>query len=318
MYSRRDFGKLALCGLATAATSAPRLLGAGQAGSTVRGVNLGIITGSLGAIPPVDGADVVDTIVAQCKDLGVGWVEFVNTLVEPRLEGSAVGGQVPATASPEYLKSRDALRQWRLTTPLGRFQEVRGKFTSAGINLFSYVVTISDDCTDPEIDALFKQMRALGVRVFSTNQTRVAMGSRLVSPAERYRISPAFHTHAGTENANEVASVQSLVTLMKMSPHFMVNLDIGHFTAGNNDAVAFIREHHARITHLHVKDRRRNNGPSVDWGTGDTPISACLRLIRNNRYPICCIIERDNRDLTGTPLELTHKYLNYMRQVLEG
>ena len=31
----------------------------------------------------------------------------------------------------------------------------------AGLNLFSYVVTISDDFTDPEIDAVFRQMQAL-------------------------------------------------------------------------------------------------------------------------------------------------------------
>src|SRR5262249_13399831 len=159
------------------------------------------------------------------------------------------------TVTPEYQQSREALRQWRLTAPRDRFQQVRQKFAAAGLNLFSYVVTISDDFTDPEIEAVFKQMQALGVGVFCTNQTRVGMGPRMVSFAEKYKIRPAFHTHAMVDDPNEVASPASLEKLLRMSPYFMVNLDIGHFTAGNQDAVAFIRDHHDRITHLHVKDR---------------------------------------------------------------
>jgi hypothetical protein len=67
-----------------------------------------------------------------------------------------------------------------------------------------------------------------------------------------------------------------------------------------------------------VKDRKRDNGPSVKWGTGDTPIDACLRRIRDNQWPIICVIERDNRNETGSPIELTMKYMDYMRRVLES
>ncbi len=98
---------------------------------------------------------------------------------------------------------------------------------------------------------------------------------------------------------------------------FKANLAIGHFTAGNNDAVAFVREYHDRISHLHVKGRKRDNGPSVMWGTGDTPVDQVLRLIRDNQWPIYCIIERDNGHEQGTPLELTKKYMDYMKRVLE-
>ena len=76
-----------------------------------------------------------------------------------------------------------------------------------------------------------------------------------------------------------------------MSPLFYVTLDIGHFTAGNNDAVAFIRQHHGRIINIHVRDRKRNNGPNRPFGQGDTPIADVLRLIRDNRDAIRCYLE---------------------------
>jgi sugar phosphate isomerase/epimerase len=89
----------------------------------------------------------------------------------------------------------------------------------------------------------------------------------------------------------EVASVESFKNLFSMSKWFKANLDIGHFVAGNNDPVAFIREHHDRISHLHLKDRMRNNGPNQPWGKGETPVADVLRLLQKERYPILAIIE---------------------------
>jgi hypothetical protein len=312
MYSRRSFTKRSLAGLPLSALLLSPLRAA-KIESSVRGVKLGLITGSLNPLPAEQ--DPADAVIAACRDLNVGNVEFVNSLLEPRLTGSKPGGQPPDTITPEFLKSRDEVRQWRLSAPLDPFRQIRNKFSDAGINLFSYVMTFSDDFTEPEIDAVFKQMQALGVRVFCTNQTRVSMGPRLVQYAEKYKISPAFHTHALAEDPNEVASPASLEKLLKMSKAFMVNLDIGHFTAGNQDAVAWIEEHHDRITQIHVKDRKRNNGPNVEWGTGDTPIKGCLTLIRDKRYPIYCIIEREFKG-TGTPLEETRKDLEFMQKIL--
>ena len=39
--------------------------------------------------------------------------------------------------------------------------------------------------------------------------------------------------------------------------------------------------------------------------------------IRDKKWPIYCILERDNRDEMGTPTELTKKYMDYMKRVLE-
>ena len=310
--TRRDFAKLACSGV----SALLGFRGLAAADSAVRGVKLGITTGSLNPLPDVPGKNRLDILIEECVQLECGNVELAAGFFGPALEGAAIGGQVPKTITPEYQKSRQQLRDWRLSSAaLDRAREVRKKFENAGINLFSMSNTFPDDVTDAEVDAMFQQMRVLGISLFQTNQTRVSMGPRLVPFAEKHRIRPAFHTHAEVKDANEVASIESLQRLMSMSPEFRVCLDIGHFTAGNNDPVAYIREHHDRITHIHVKDRKRNGGPNVEWGAGDTPIKECLTLIRDNGYPIYCIGEREFQG-AGTALEQTRRDLEYMKQVL--
>ncbi len=150
---------------------------------------------------------------------------------------------MPNTITPEYTAERDKLREWRLNAPTDRFREIRKKFDDAGLDLFSYVMTIGDDFTEPEIDAVFRQMQALSVDKFCTNQTRVAMGPRIVPYAEKYQIRPAFHTHQLSQDPNEVSSPDSLAKLLSMSPLFMVNLDIGHYFDGGNDPLSYLKAH---------------------------------------------------------------------------
>ena len=318
MHSRREFLKgslsaLALSAIPPAASSAARL------DSTVRGVKVGLITGSLNPLPTIPGRDPIDIIIEQCIQLGAANVELVNVMMlnEPQVVNGGRFGQPPDKITPEYLESREKLRQFRLALPLDRFREVRKKFDSAGLNLFSYVMTIGDDFTDPEIEAVFRQMQALKINLFTTNQTRVGMGPRIAPFAEKYKIRPAWHPHAMVEDPNEVATAESMEKLLGMSKSFVINLDIGHYTAGNNDAVAFLRKHHDRITHLHIKDRQRNQGPNVQLGTGDTPIKECLTLIRDSHYPIICLLEREYRG-PGSPVEETRWQMEYVKKILES
>lgn len=313
MQSRREFQKLAISGLSILAFQ--RSARAAAIDSTVRGVRLGITTGSLNPLPEIPGKDRLDVLIEQCTQLGVGNVELASGFFGPAVLGT-VGGRVPKQITPEYQKSREAQRQWRLDPgSIGEVRTVREKFANAGINLFSISNTFADDVTEPEMDAMFRHMEALNVKLFQTNQTQVSMGPRLAPFAKKYKIFPSFHTHAEVADPNEIASVESLAKLLALSEDFRVCLDIGHFTAGNNDAVAYLREHHDRITHIHVKDRRKKNGPNVEWGTGDTPIRECLTLIRDGRYPIPCVIEREYKG-TGTPFEETRKNLDYMKRIL--
>jgi hypothetical protein len=316
MYSRRRFGKTSVYGLALSALPALRLWGA-AVDSTVKGVRLGAITGSLGPLNAIPGKDSIDLVMEQCMQTGVGCVELGNGFIQqPRVQGGAVGGQAPATKTPEYEKSREELRQWRLTTPPDHFQQIRKRFDDGGVNLYSMSQTFADDFTDAEIDSTFKQIQALGLTLFQTNQTRVSMGPRMAPYGEKYKIQPAWHTHAMAEDPNEVGSPDSLQKLLGMSKMFMVCLDIGHYFDGGNDPYAYFEKHHDRITHLHIKDRKKGAG-SVELGTGELHIREMLTEVRDRRYPIAFILERDFRG-TGTPVEETRNQMDYMRRILES
>jgi sugar phosphate isomerase/epimerase len=100
------------------------------------------------------------------------------------------------------------------------------------------------------------------------------------------------------------------------------NLDIGHYTAAGGDPVEFISAFHERITNLHIKDRKRNNsrtvqdGANMPWGHGDTPIGEVLRLIRDKRYGIPCMIEIEHIGTTSATGEVKAAY-EYCKRELD-
>ena len=285
-------------------------------GATVRGVRLGAITGVFGPFTPAAGGDVVDAVIASALAGGIGHVEFVNSLIEPRVTGGGIGGQAPATVTPEYRETREALRQWRLSAPADTFRTIRRKFDQAGVTLYSYVMTIGDDFTDPEIDAVFRHMQALGLDKFCTNQTRVGMGPRMAPFAGKYGIRPAFHNHALVADPNEVASPESFARLFAMSPLFMANLDMGHYARGGNDPLAFLRANPTRITHVHVRDMKRD-GTAADMGSGDLPLKDMLTFVRDGRHPIAFILEQ-SRSGSGTNVEKARQNLDVLRTYLDA
>jgi sugar phosphate isomerase/epimerase len=53
----------------------------------------------------------------------------------------------------------------------------------------------------------------------------------------------------------------------------------------------FIRSYHDRITNLHLKDRKFNQGPNMPWGEGDTPIRQILQIMKAEKYHFMATIE---------------------------
>jgi sugar phosphate isomerase/epimerase len=125
----------------------------------------------------------------------------------------------------------------------------------------------------------------------------------------------AMHNHNNLVDPDQFATPESFEKALAMSDDFKVTLDIGHFTAGNNDPVAFLRKHHDRITNIHIRDRKRDNGPNRPFGQGDTPIRQVLQLIRDSHYPIRCYIEYEYGSFRSS-LEEVRACVQYCRDVL--
>jgi sugar phosphate isomerase/epimerase len=291
MYTRREFGRLAL-----AAAALPHARAWAKVDSTVKGVTIGVQSYSFRDLPRPDGADLIDPIIQAMTAAGLGDCE----LWAPHLE-------------PKGL-DREALRAWRLRTPLDHFQAVRKKFDAAGLTLFGFNYSFRSDFTDEEIDRGFEIARALGAQVI-TASTTLSVAKRVVPFAEKHQMVVAMHNHSDVKNPDEFATPESFAQARAMSKLFKINLDIGHFTAANFDAVSYLREHHAHITNLHVKDRKKNQGENTPFGQGDTPIGEVLRLLQANKWPIRAHLEYEYKG-TGTIVEEVRKCYDYARQAL--
>jgi sugar phosphate isomerase/epimerase len=79
--------------------------------------------------------------------------------------------------------------------------------------------------------------------------------------------------------------------------------------------VAYIQEHHEKITHLHLKDRKKNQGPDTPWGDGDAPIKQVLELLRDKKYPIRAYVEYEYKG-AGTITEEVKKCFEYAKAAL--
>ncbi|HSL23494.1 MAG TPA: sugar phosphate isomerase/epimerase [Vicinamibacterales bacterium] len=226
-------------------------------------------------------------------EIGVQSYSFRDRPLEGAIDGMTAAGLTSCELWQGHVEpkglSREDLRKWRVTGPLSTFTEIRAKFERAGIRLNAYNLSFRDDFSDEEIARGFAMAEALGAPVL-TASAHQAVVRRVAPHAERARLRVGMHNHSDIK-PNEFATPDDFERALAVSPMIAVNLDIGHFTAANFDALAFLRKRHNRIVTLHVKDRQRDQGPAVPFGEGDAPIREVLRLLRAERWKIPANIE---------------------------
>jgi len=284
MYTRRDFAKIALTALPAAS-----LLAQKKINSNIRGVLLGAQSYSFREKP-------LDGVIQAMSEIGLGDCELFSPHIEPKGV------------------SREDLRKWRLTVPLDEIKAVRKKFDDAGINLCAFNLSFNDSFTNDEIDRGFELAKALGVPVITASAT-VSSARRVAPFADKHNMTVAFHGHSVVKDPNQFAKPEAFAQALGMSKKYAINLDIGHFVAANYDPVEYIKEQHEHIVILHLKDRKRDQGPNTPWGEGDTPIKQVLQLLKKEKYPIRALIEYEYKGASDSVTEVK-KCFEYCKAAL--
>jgi sugar phosphate isomerase/epimerase len=289
-YTRREFGKAAFAALPAIALFPEFDVRVGQStskpSSRVNGVQIGLnVPYSFG-----DNLMPADEVLQKCVQLRVSALELRSQPVEGFLGApqDLVKRSAARASTPEQQAAKtaatDELRKWRLSTPMDKVAALRKTYEDAGVAIEILKFDAIYARPDEELDYCFQLAKALGANAISC-EISVPDTKRLGEFADKHNLMVGYHGHTETGPAQ-------WETAFGYAKHNGANLDIGHFVAGGHGSpMTFLTAHHDRITHIHVKDRKANNGPNVPFGQGDTPVKEVLRLIRDNRWPIQATIE---------------------------
>jgi sugar phosphate isomerase/epimerase len=275
------------------------VLKAAKVDSVFDGVRFGIITYSFSRIANPD----PEAIIRACVEIGLGEVELMSNHCEALAGAPSAGGRggigggrrgdrAPLTPEQQaaQAEAQKRLADWRAAVTPATWKAVTRKFNDAGVQIGLLCYNMRDSMTDNDIEYGFKMAEGLGARAISTSTT-LTMARRIAPIADRHKLMVGYHGHDATNDPNQTATLESYDTLMAYGMYNGINLDIGHFTAANYDAVDFIRKHHDKITNLHVKDMMRNHGNYTLFGQGDVPMRAVLQLLKKERYGFPANIE---------------------------
>jgi len=125
----------------------------------------------------------------------------------------------------------------------------------------------------------------------------------------------AFHGHSDVKDPEQFSTPETFAKALAMSKQYRINLDIGHFVAAGYDPLDYIQAHHESIVVLHLKDRKKDEGPNVPWGEGDTPIKQVLQLLKGKRYKMPAEIEYEYEGKNSSVQEVA-KCFEYCKQAL--
>jgi sugar phosphate isomerase/epimerase len=284
MYTRREIGRMLVAAPLAAAAFA-------KIDSKVRGVMMGAQSYSFRELPE----RTVDAAINAYKECGLGYAELWQGHLEPA--------------------DRAKADEWRKDPPLDELKQVRKKFDDAGIELYAFNYSFRKNWSDEEIENGFKMAQAMHVNRI-TASTNPSLAKRIDKYAQQYKVHVGMHNHSNMK-ADELARPEDFAEAMNgTSKYIGINLDIGHFTAAGFDPLSYLEQHHDRIITLHIKDRKKNQGPNMPFGEGDTNIKGVLKALETKKYAIPAMIEYEYK---GTdPIAEVKKCYAYMKQALES
>ncbi|MEZ5356422.1 MAG: sugar phosphate isomerase/epimerase [Bryobacteraceae bacterium] len=272
LWNRRDFGKLAAALPAAALAAKPD--------SKFGGVQIGCITYSFRQLPST-AADVL----RYCTGLGISSIELMGDVAESFAGAPAGGPRGRREMTPELReamrKAADDRRRWRLSASMDRYKELRMMFNNAGVSIDLFKLPLTAAMSDDECEYVFQVAKSLGAKCITMElPSDAALSERAGKFGSNHRIYVGYHNHMQV-------NAQSWDTALGQSKYNSINLDVGHFTqAISASPIPFIREHHARISSFHLKDKKygSNGGGNTVWGQGQTPLVEILQLMAKAKY----------------------------------
>ena len=321
--TRRDIGKMALAGLAGSATG----LAATKPNSNFGGVQVGInIPYSLHGMPSS-----ADDLLVYLAQVNVNAAELRSQPIEAFLGAPAgaargvgealVAGKTPLTPEQEAAQKAEiaALKKWRLSRSMNEFKAFRKKYEDAGVKIQIVKFDKIDSASDEVVDYCFQMSKALGANAISC-EIPVSQTKRIGAFAAKHELMVGYHGHGNLTNPEAFGRLGAWEQAFWYSKYNGANVDIGHFFASNGFSPAeWIKENHTRITHVHLKDRKKNMGEGMPWGQGDTPLKEILLLMKAEKYKFQATIELEYPVPAGSnTLAEISKCVKFCKDVLEG
>jgi sugar phosphate isomerase/epimerase len=269
-----------------------------------------------------------EDLIPDTVKIGLSSAEVMSTQIEA-LAGAPVpppgGGRNPTPEQRAAMEDyRTKLTEWQKKATAATFEPVLAKFKDAGVDLPILCYNMGRKIEDSEIEYAFLMAKALKVKAMSSSST-VSVAKRVAPIAEKHKLMWGGHGHDNVDDPEEFAKPETFEEIMSFGKYIGVNLDIGHFHAAGYDPVPFMEKHHARITNLHLKDRKKNvdgkhgTGANLPWGEGDTPITEVLLLMRKEKYPFPANIEMEYRIPEGSnPVAEVAKCYAFAKKILES
>ncbi len=283
--SRRSFigGAVALW----ATSMLPNFAHAAKPNSMVSGVQIGVALHSFGRMPGRS-AEGMLKYITQC---GISSVEMKSETAEPFARAHAGAD------------------------PMDGFKALRKRYNDAGVNIHTLRVSRLGvkKMSDKTIEYYFNAAKALGATGIARGlDINEAAAKRLGPIADKHKMMVGFHNHAKIRPDTYDGDILSY------GKYLGIQLDIGHYVAGTGQSpIPMIENFQDRILALHLKDRKKNMGPNMPWGQGDTDIAGVLQLMKKNKLTFPADIELEYKIPEGSDAvkEVT-KCLQFCKQAL--
>ena len=158
------------------------------------------------------------------------------------------------------------LTKWRASVAMDKFKALRKLYNDAGVSIYGFKLDLRLDSPQSDYEYVFNVVEAIGANQLTMELPNdPATTKRIGEYAAKRKLWAGYHAHSQ-------AHLNFWDTAFSQSEYNGANIDIGHYTAGaSGSPIPFIEKHHARITSMHLKDRKFNEGPNLPWGQGDTP-----------------------------------------------